>query len=331
MKGSVLAAAAVLVFAAIDARADEIVLKNGDKITGKILDFAGGKLRVETGHSGVVTVDWGQVATLKTDGPVKVKLTDGEVVEGKLAWGADGKFTVESLTGVKEVKPDQIKKLNEPPSEWHGGFNLAARTSDGNTHTTSALLTLDALRESEQDRWSAKATFRYGKTKDVLTERNGYGIGKYEYFISERMYAFGALELMSDRFKDLRMRTTISAGLGYIFFKEEKTDLWADIGPAYIRNDFIDIEEDEGHMALRISAHFRRTLPLSLELTDDAWITPNLEEGDDWQARNDLAVTAGLGAGWAFKTGIITDYDNDPPDDVRKYDNTYYVGLGYRF
>ena len=310
--------------------ADEIVMKNGDRITGKVVDLAGGKLKVETPHSGVVILEWKEVASLKTDGPIRVKLTEGDPLEGKVIF-QEGKILVETGSGApKEVAPGQLKGFNEPPVAWHGGFNLAARTSDGNTHTTSALLTLDALRETEQDRISLKAVFKYGKTGEVLTERNGYGIGKYEYFISDRIYAFGALELLTDRFKDLRYRTTVSAGLGYIFIKEVPTDLWADIGPAYIHNDFID-GEDESHAAARIGAHFRQVLPLSLELLDDFWITPNLEEGDDWQARNDLSVTAGLGVGWSFKTGVITDYDNDPPDGVRKYDNTYYVGLGYRF
>jgi putative salt-induced outer membrane protein YdiY len=314
---------------AAGAFADEIVMKNGDKITGKIVDLAGGKLKVETAHSGVVTLEWKEVASLTSDAPIRVKLANGERLEGKVVV-KDGKIRVESEGAPREVPPDQLKGFNEPPVEWHGGFNLAARSSDGNTHTTSGLLTLDAMRESEQDRMSLKAVFKYGKTKDVITERNGYGIGKYEYFISDRMYAFGALELLTDRFKDLRYRTTVSAGLGYIFIKEAPTDLWADIGPAYIHNDFID-GEDESHAAARIGAHFRQVLPLSLELVDDFWITPNLEEGDDWQARNDLSVTAGLGVGWSFKTGVITDYDNDPPDGVRKHDNTYYVGLGYRF
>jgi putative salt-induced outer membrane protein YdiY len=329
MRRSVLAAAVLIVLAATDARADEVVLKNGDKITGKILDLGGGKLRIETGHSGVVTVDWGQVASLRTDGHVRVKLSGGEYVEGKVTWAGD-KFMIETLTGPKEVKPDQVQKFNEPPVEWHGGFNIAGRTADGNTHTTSMLLNFDALRESENDRMSAKAVFRYEKTRDTLEERNGYGIGKYEYFISQRMYAVAAAEFLSDRFKDLRLRKTFSAGLGYIFLKEEKTDLWGDVGPAHIHNDFLD-EPDESHYSIRFSAHFRQVLPLSLELVDDFWITPNLEEGDNWQARNDFALTAMLGAGWSCKTGVITDYDNDPPDDVRKRDNTYYVGLGYRF
>lgn len=326
-----LACLSLLAVLATEARADEIVLKNGDKITGKVVDMAGGKLKVETAHSGVVTVDFAQVATLKTDGPIKVKTTGGEVFEGKVTSGPDGKILVEAPgVAAREVHVSQIKFFNEPPAVWHGGFTLAARTSDGNTHTTSMLLSLDMGRESEIDRITMKAIFRYGKTKDVLTERNSYGIAKYDYFLSERLFAFALAEFLGDRFKDLRLRTTIAAGLGTIIIKEPNTDLWGDIGPAHVHNDFVD-GDDESHAAIRIGGHLRQALPLNLELTDDVVFTPNVEEGDDWTLRNDLAVSAALGVGWAFKTGVITDYDNDPPDGVRKHDNTYYVGIGYKF
>ena len=65
------------------AGADEVVLKNGDKPTGKVLGMAGGKLAFETQHSGVVKIDWAQVASLKTDEKVKVRLATKEIVEGK--------------------------------------------------------------------------------------------------------------------------------------------------------------------------------------------------------------------------------------------------------
>jgi putative salt-induced outer membrane protein YdiY len=315
----------VLALAAQDARADEVVMKNGDKITGKILDLSGGKLRIETAHSGVIVVAWAQVSTLKTDAPVKIKLLSGEFVEGTIA-GQDGKLTV----GGQEVPVDSVKTFNEPPVAWHGGVDLAARTTDGNTHNTSMLLAADAVRASEKDRITLKAVFRYGETNRFITERNSYGQGKYDYLFTETLYGYGSLELQSDKFKDLTLRWIVSAGVGTIVVKSPEMDLWGDVGLAYVDNDYRD-GDDESHAGARISAHFRRSLPWSLELVDDVVILPNFEEGDDWLLRNDLAVTTTLGGGWALKAGVITEYDNDPPDGLRKHDDTYYIALGYRF
>ena len=322
---------AVLALAAVDARADEVVLKNGDKITGKVVDLSGGKLRIETAHSGVIAVDWGQVATIKTDGPVKVKLVTGETVEGKVGAGQDGKILIESPgAGPLELPPDRVKAFNEPPVAWHGSVDLAARTSDGNTHSSSMLLALEALRATEADRLLFKAVFRYGETRNVITERNGFGLLKYDYLFTDRVYGFVSGELLSDKFKDLQLRSAVALGAGYIFLKSPEMDFWGDAGLAYIDNNF-RAGVDESHMGARISAHLRRTLPLGFELVDDVVFLPNFEEGNDWQLRNDLALTTALGQGWSFKSGMITEYDNDPPDGFREYDDIYYVGLGYKF
>jgi putative salt-induced outer membrane protein YdiY len=322
---------AALVVAAVEARADEVVMKNGDKITGKVVDLAGGKLRVETAHSGVVVLEWSQVATIKTDAPVKVKLATGETVEGKIGAGQDGKILVESPgAGPLELTSDRIKSFNEPPVSWHGAVDLAARTSDGNTHSTSMLLAFEASRATEVDKLLWKAVFRYGETRNIITERNGYGMVKYDYLFSERVYGFVVGELLSDKFKDLQLRSVVAAGAGYIFLKSPEMDFWGDAGLAYVDNDLRD-GDDEAHAGARISAHVRKTLPLGFELVDDVTFLPNFEEGDNWQLRNDLALTTALGQGWSFKGGMITEYDNDPPDGLREHDDTYYVGLGYRF
>ncbi len=323
-------AALLLLFPAV-ALADEVVMKNGDKITGKVVDLAGGKLKVETAHSGVIVLDWGQVASLKTDGPVKVKLVTGETVEGKIGAGQDGKILVESPgAGPLELAPDRVKAFNEPPVAWHGSVDLAARTSDGNTRSTSMLLALEASRATEADRLLFKAVFRYGETKDVITERNGYGQAKYDYFFSERVYGFVSGEVLSDKFKDLQLRSVIAAGAGYVFLKSPELDFWGDAGIAYVDNDLRD-GKDEAHTGARISAHLRRALPLGFELVDDVVLLPNFEDGNDWQLRNDLALTTALGQGWTFKGGMITEYDHDPPSGLRKNDDIYYVGLGYKF
>jgi hypothetical protein len=38
--------------------ADTVWLKNGDKLSGKIIPFDGGKLLIQTQYAGAVTIDW---------------------------------------------------------------------------------------------------------------------------------------------------------------------------------------------------------------------------------------------------------------------------------
>jgi putative salt-induced outer membrane protein YdiY len=323
----------VLFFAGAIAFADdEVKLKNGDRLTGSIKSLAGGKLLIETVATGPIKVDWAQVVSVKTDNPVKVRLVTGDVVEGKIVPGAEGKLKVESPGTVApvEVEMAKITHFNQPPVQWHGNLNAAAKATDGNTHVRSFLISGEGTRETESDLILIRAIFRYAETSGTLSERNSYGIGQYNLKFSPSFYAFLSEELQGDTFKDLRLRTITSAGLGYQVLKEKDYDLAAEAGIAYITNDFT-VANDESHLGARCSVRGRVALPLGFELKDSFTIYPNFKNSQDYQFRNEATLGTALGGGWTALGGVITEYDNKPSPGVKKADDTYFIGLGYTF
>jgi len=52
---------------ATSALADTVWLKNGDRLSGKIKFFDGGKLLLETDYGGAIALDWNKIATLESD------------------------------------------------------------------------------------------------------------------------------------------------------------------------------------------------------------------------------------------------------------------------
>ncbi|HYE99769.1 MAG TPA: DUF481 domain-containing protein, partial [Planctomycetota bacterium] len=313
--------------------ADEVVLKNGDRLSGKVLGLKGGKLAVETAHAGVVLTDWAQVASVRTDAAVKVRLVSDETFEGKLAAGADGRLKVETQgpAAPVEVDPAKVKSFNEPPPAWKGSVTVAARATDGNTHSTQFLAAGEAIRETERDLFLMRVFSRYGERSGVLTERNTYGLAKYQHVLYESLYGWTSVELLSDRFKDLRLGTVVAAGLGYTFLKESWIDLTGEAGVAYFDNNFRELQDDESHMGGRASARLRVALPLDLEFKDLFTWYPNFEDTADWQIRNEATLGTALGGGWSLLGGVITEIDNEPADGLEEHDNTYFVGLGWAF
>src|ERR1700733_11882133 len=77
---AVFLAAAVLGLG-VFAHADEVIFKNGDKLTGKIESSDGGKLIITTKVAGKITVDMKDVKTFSTDAPVTIKLQDGNILK----------------------------------------------------------------------------------------------------------------------------------------------------------------------------------------------------------------------------------------------------------
>jgi sRNA-binding regulator protein Hfq len=60
-------------FLCAPALADTVWMKNGDRLSGKIKVFDGGKLLLETPYGGSIALDWKQVKTLESDQELLVK------------------------------------------------------------------------------------------------------------------------------------------------------------------------------------------------------------------------------------------------------------------
>jgi putative salt-induced outer membrane protein YdiY len=324
----------VLLFAmvAVASGEDEVKLKNGDRITGTVKSLAGGKLVVETAHSGALKIDWAQVASLKVDAPIKVRLATGETLEGKIGPGAEGRLKIESggTAAPVEVDPAKVTHFNQPPAEWHGAFTAAAKATDGNTHVRSFLIAGEGIRDTEADQLLLRAIFRYAEQSGVLSERNAYGIVKYSYKLTPRLYAYLSEELLGDTFKDLSLGSVTSIGLGYVLVKEEWIDLSVEAGIAYFSNNF-NVAKDESHIGGRAAVKFRMALPLGFELKETFTIYPNFEDSQDFQIRNEATLGTQLGKGWSLLGGVITEFDKTPSPGLERRDDTYFIGLGYSF
>lgn len=324
---------------ALPLAADEVTLKNGDRLTGTVVDLAGGKLQIKTEHAGTVKVAWDQVVTLRTEKAVRVKLKDGTERAGTITREEGGPMRIqeEHVPDPFEVMPGDVTHFNEPPVQWHGNLSLAGKQTDGNTHTGAAIATGELTRKGKSADFLLKGDYQYSEQSGTVTARSFYGQGKVDYRLVDEFYVYVSEEILSDRFKNLTVRTISSIGVGYNFLTEDWIKFSGELGLAYIHNNFRDEieEDDDGYLGGRASARLELKLPLGFELKDTFTYYPNFEETADWQIRNEVSVQRGmgpfLGGNWTLTGGVITEIDNEPPAGNEEHDNIYHIGLGYKF
>lgn len=105
------------------ALADEIVFKNGDKLTGKIVSAEDGKLKIKSTVAGTVEVDLADVKTFASDAPVSIKLKDGTIIKQQVA-AADkaGEVAVKpGAVAAQNVPIESIKSINQKET-WTGSL-----------------------------------------------------------------------------------------------------------------------------------------------------------------------------------------------------------------
>ena len=65
--------------------ADRIFLKNGDRLSGKIVKKDGDKIIIQTEAAGLITILWSAVEKIVSDEPLNVELADGQKIKGVAA------------------------------------------------------------------------------------------------------------------------------------------------------------------------------------------------------------------------------------------------------
>src|SRR2546425_12898149 len=64
--------------------ADQITMKNGDRLTGTIVKFDGEKLTIKSEFAGEVQIPWAAIEKITSDQPVYITLKDGRLLIGTL-------------------------------------------------------------------------------------------------------------------------------------------------------------------------------------------------------------------------------------------------------
>ena len=321
-------------FLVSSAAADEIILENGDRLTGTITTSQDGTLTIKTLYSEPIKINAALISRIKSDNPVEVHLTNGEILKGALSSTADKQVEVGASheRNITTVSWDNVSMINPPspkPIEWKGKVLLAGRSQSGNTDKSSATVGVQAVRKTDKDRFSLRALYNYGEEENVRNTENVYGALKYDYFMNEKIYTYLAVEALKDSFKDLNLRTTVGPGMGYQLWDESKKSLSFEAGLSYFNEDR-ENEDDDSWITARVGVNFLYNLYDRVKLTDQLLVYPSLG-GEGTQLRNEAGISTSLSADWSLNLTNIYEYDTDPAPNVEKDDTTWLLGLGYSF
>ena len=330
--------ALVALAAAAAASADEILFLNGDRLTGKIVSAAGGKLTIKTDAAGDIIVDLAKVKTFSTDDPVLLKTGDS-TLRSKITSGPDGNVQVVPIPGgtPQPVPIKDVAKINPPPVQWTGSLVANALVTRGNSETESFGGSFNAVRRTERDRFTLAAAYNYGREKDEdtgekdTTINNAFGFAKYDYFLTEKFYLFGAVRAEHDEIAKLNLRFTPSVGVGYQWFETPDFNLFTEAGVAWVYEDY----ENNGtsdHFAARLAYHVDYKPHKAVTLFHNLEYLPSFTDPlDDYNLNLDAGVRAAIVGSFFAEFKFELRYDSIPAPGSKKEDLRYVVGVGWLF
>lgn len=315
--------------------ADEIILKNGDRLTGTVTKLEEGVLTLKTEYSEPVKIRKEEIKSISTNEHVKIHLVGTKELKGKLKTDEEGHLSVESSIEREAAIIDwnKVKAINPTPvipPKWKGNVTLGANLQTGNTDRTSVSVGAEAARKTDQDRFSLRFLHNYAEENDEITVRNTYGSLKYDYFFTRSLYGYLGVELLNDKFRDLNLRTVVGPGIGYQIWDDPIEILLFEAGVSYFSEDLKEGEDDHWITA-RLAGNFSYKIKDAIVFSEQFILYPSVGKIGEYQLRNEAGVTSALGARWALKFTNILEHDSDPPEGVKKSDLYWILALQYSF
>ena len=213
--------------AATPLMADTVWMKNGDRLTGTIRVFDGGKLMLETEYGGSIPLDWKKVATLESDRELLVKENDATGERAKSLQAAEpGKVTLANGSAPKTVELASIKQIMKPKPLvedflWKGNVDVAMDYKRAERDTDD--YDVDLKTQARHGKWRHNAQVDYNRElKDDVVSTDNWGTEyALDRFLDEKWFWQGRLEYKRDKIEDLARQRTVGTGPGYQFWDNE--------------------------------------------------------------------------------------------------------------
>lgn len=246
----------LLVFPVCSAEADEIRMKNGDRLTGKIVRMEKDLLTFKTVYADEkLNIAWKEVDCISSDQSLPVEFQNNEFLIGKISCAERGKIQVESTLLGKSLPTPLDQLLAVSPSTYSGLFNLGGSLNSGNTDTKALNIATRFQVKTHKHRFTVDAKYNYGEANGEITSRNSLGSLKYDFFTFEKLYTYAQSLTEQDSFANLNLRNTEGLGIGYQFFDTRQLSFFTEAGVSYFNED-VKVGEDKRDAAGRWAAGF---------------------------------------------------------------------------
>jgi len=329
--------------------ADQIVLNNGDRLTGTIEKSDDKTLLIKTEFAGEVTIQWPAIQQITSTQKLQVTLNDGKTLSGTVTT-SDGNLTVATVEGgtVTEPKTSVNKVLGEAEQAayekslrpgllegWQGGVNVGFGLTRGNSQTKNLALAFEADRKGWRDKLSLYTDSIYasndapGATPSTTANAVQGGI-RYDHDLTPRIFAYVGADFQTDALQTLDLRSVFGGGLGWHVIKNDRTTLDLLGGVDYTREKYTTLPSRR-FAAVSVGQELSHKLGMNTLLTEKLYFFPNLNDTGEYRATFNFGTVTKISKwlGWQNAFGDI--YVTDPPAGAKQNDIRLTTGLNFSF
>ena len=318
--------------------ADQITLKNGDRLTGTIVSADGKSLNLKTDYAGDVTIKWDSVQSISSDQPLYVTPKTGAMVVGTVTT-SDGKLEVATKNaGTITVEKDAVKNVRSESEQraygaWGGFLDSGLSLARGNADATNFTVGATASRITEKNKASAfiNSIYSSGTTNGVsLTTASAVHAGlRFDLNLSDKTFAFVFTDFDHDRFQQLDLRNVLGGGLGYHVIKTDATNFDIFGGGSFNQEYFTTFSRHSAEALVGESLDHKLSSAFSIKQRLEFY--PNLSSLGDYRVVFDTGAITKINKVLSWELTASDHYITNPVNGLKGNDLLLTTGVRLAF
>jgi putative salt-induced outer membrane protein YdiY len=320
------------------ALADQITLKNGDRITGAITTADSTSVNLKTEYAGTLAIKWDAVQAVSSDQPLYFTSKTGQKVVGTVTT-ADGKFQVATKDrGTVTVAKEDVKNVRSESEQknygaWGGSLDSGLSLSRGNSDTTNFTLGATAARMTEKDKTSAFLNSLYSKngtTGVSLTTANQIHAGiRFDYNLNDKTFGFIFTNFDRDRFQQLNLRNVLGGGLGRHLIKTDATNFDVYVGATFEQEYFSTLTRKSGETLVGESLDHKFSGLFSIKELLEFY--PNVSDLGQYRIVFDTTAVTKMSKNFSLELDVSDHYISNPVNGLKGNDLLLTTGVRFAF
>ena len=334
------------------ARADFVVLENGDRLTGMIVKSDQETLSFNSQYAGVVNLPWSAITSIESSTPVYVGIEGGQMAVGPLE-SVNNRYEIATesagtITATKEVVQfirsaaeqaayeREIERLRNPglTDLWTGNVNFGYAQAQGNSDTQTLNFGTNANRATTRDKIAVTVTSVYAANdttgESVVTANAIRGGINYNLNLSPRMFVFASTDLEFDEFQNLDLRFAPAGGFGFKALNTERTKF--DIfGGSSLNREFFSTGLNRTSGEALIGEEFLFQYSSFGSVQQKMSVYPNLSDLGVFRVSFDTTADTRMNRWLSWQVSISDRYLSNPVPGRQKNDVLLTTGLRINF
>jgi putative salt-induced outer membrane protein YdiY len=308
-------------------------LKNGDRISGRIVSESTNSVRLTNNFLGSFEVPLGEISRREVVAP-PAPLTNAPVVVT-----ASTNVVAPSTNVVAAPKPakppmspanPEATPIASTPSNWKHDLRFGVNLRYATTDSHEFLSILKSTYGKQPFRHIFDVNFKYGRVEGALSANSLAASEKTEYQITPKSYVFNLIGGGYDEIRKIDYQFEVGPGFGLELLKLTNFVWKSEIGFNYQQQNRAD-DTRQNTYSVRIAEIFAWRVWDKLTADFKVEFFPNLDEFGEYRLRIESTLRYPISNRLSINLDVIDLYDTRPPQNVSRNDLQIRSTIGVTF